>query len=146
MGTDGWIVFVVLHLGGPLVRRAVWAMDTLPLFPFLFLVRLLVRIRRRQPMQEGGRSLPRIPPVAFGAREVLPVNWNEVVPGGVHVSVYRRQRLLRALGCLPVGVICRLRSLDLLEGVLLRTLLLGSIVAMFPWWYGMRKLSSQPTM
>ena len=56
-------------------------------------------------MQEGGRVLPRIPPVAFGAREVLPVNWNEAVPGDVPISVYRRQRLLRALGCLPTGVI-----------------------------------------
>ena len=56
-------------------------------------------------MQKGGRDLPRIPPGAFGAREMFPVNWNEAVTGDVPISVYRRQKLRRALDCLPAGVI-----------------------------------------
>jgi len=50
------------------------------------------------------RIRPSIPPLVFGADEVLPVNYDASPVGAFPISLYRHQRLLRAFGSLPTGV------------------------------------------
>ena len=50
------------------------------------------------------RIFPLIPPFAFSVDGILPVNYDASAVGDLPIHLYRRQRLLRALGCLPSGV------------------------------------------
>ena len=50
------------------------------------------------------RISPLIPPFAFSVDGILPVNYDASAVGDLPIHLYRRQRLLRALGCLPSGV------------------------------------------
>ena len=52
-----------------------------------------------------GETRPRIPPLVFGAREVLPLTFDAASSGSAPISLFRRQRVLRAPGCLPTGVV-----------------------------------------
>jgi len=52
-----------------------------------------------------GETRPRIPPLVFGAREVLLLTFDAAPSGSAPISLFRRHRVLRALGCLPTGVV-----------------------------------------
>ena len=52
-----------------------------------------------------GETRPRTPPLVFGAHEVLPLTFDAASSGSAPISLFRRQRVLRALGCLPTGVV-----------------------------------------
>ena len=49
--------------------------------------------------------LPRLPPFAFGEREILPASWDTAAAGEIPLQLYRHQRLRRAVGELPSHII-----------------------------------------
>ena len=56
-------------------------------------------------LQFPDRVLPRLPPFAFGEREILPASWDTAAVGEIPLQLYRHQRLRRAMGELPSHII-----------------------------------------